>query len=531
MRKWARIAFLFVLGMLSSVVLGVGMALTAAVSLAATALIVPGTGTPNANIVALYREHATDRYIAPFNPSCTSTTCTMTGINYPASFFPLGFIGNWCPGYSCPTWNASVGTGVDNTITALQNLTDPDGAILFGYSQGGAVVSDALRRLEGNPLLDKVKSVVLIGNAYNPDGGIFTRLGFLPTIPFLNITFGPATPVDTGIPMTSIGFQYDPVMYAPEFWGNPFSMLNALAAFETVHGFYLTPNGNGPTDPIAYGYTEPELAAVLATPCPGPNCRVDSFGNKYYMIPAKSLPIMDFISSMLPAPLQPVAKPVIDLVSPVYKVLADLGYDWSGDPGQQKFLSILPFNPIQNWPLVGVKLVVATIQGIQAFIGDLGGLTSILPAPLAPTSTTPVSTLALVKTASPTSPIEMPEITDTKKSTSKLALVKDTEMTVQQTAVASDGKSAGETVTKPEDTPVTKPDEATTPESTVDKTTSDGKKDATDTKDATDKKDAKKTDTDKKDTTDKTTDTDKKVVNDKKADTDKKDADSAKAAA
>jgi hypothetical protein len=372
---------------------------------------------------------------------------------------------------------------------------------------------------------------VLIGNAYNPDGGIFTRLGFLPTIPFLDITWGPATPVDTGIPMTSIGFQYDPVMYAPEFWGNPFSMLNALAAFETVHGFYLTPNGNGPTDPIAYGYTEPELAAVLATPCPGPNCRVDSFGNKYYMIPAKSLPIMDFISSMLPAPLQPVAKPVIDLVSPVYKVLADLGYDWSGDPGQQKFLSILPFNPIQNWPLVGVKLVVATIQGIQAFIGDLGGLTSILPAPLAPTSTTPVSTLALAKTLPPTSPTETPEITDTKKSTSKLALVKDAETTVQQTAVAGDGKSAGETVTKPEDTPVTKPDEATTPESTVDKTTSDGKKDTTDTKDATDKKDAKKTDTDKKDTTDKTTDTDKKVVNDKKADTDKKDADSAKAAA
>jgi pimeloyl-ACP methyl ester carboxylesterase len=512
MRKSARIVVMFVLGMLSSVVLGAAMALTAAVSLAATALIVPGTGTPDANIVDLYRQHATDRYIAPFNPSCTSTTCTMTGINYPASFFPLGFIGNWCPGYSCDTWDASVGKGVDNTITALQNLTDPDGAILFGYSQGGAVVSDTLRRLKGDPLLDKVTSVVMIGNAYNPDGGIFTRLGFLPTIPFLNITFGPATPVDTGIPMTSIGFEYDPVMYAPEFWGNPFSMLNALAAFETVHGFYLTPNGNGPTDPIAYGYTEPELAAVLATPCPGPNCRVDSFGNKYYMIPAKSLPIMDFITSVLPAPLQPVTKPVIDLVSPVYKVLADLGYDWSGDPGKEKWLSILPFNPIQNWPAVGVKLVVATIQGIQAFIGDLGGLTSVLPATVAPTSTTPVSTLAAARTALSTTPTETTaKVSETKESTSKLTLVKDTETTVQQTAVENDSKSADETVTKPEDTPVTKPEEATKPESTVDET----KKDATDTKDATDKK----------------TDTDKKDANDKKADTDKKDADSAKAAA
>src|ERR1700704_7213703 len=182
MRKSARIVVMFVLGMLSSVVLGAAMALTAAVSLAATALIVPGTGPPDATIVSLYRQPAPARYIKPFHPSCTSTTCTMTGINYPASFFPLGFIGNWCPGYSCDTWNASVGTGVDNTITALQNLTDPDGAILFGYSQGGAVVSDTLRRLEGNPLMNKVKSVVMIGNAYNPAGDIFTRLGFPPAI-------------------------------------------------------------------------------------------------------------------------------------------------------------------------------------------------------------------------------------------------------------------------------------------------------------------------------------------------------------
>jgi hypothetical protein len=487
---------------------------------AATALIVPGTGTPNANIVTDYRENAADRYIAPFEP-CTSTNkCNLVGIDYPASFFPLGFIGNWCPGYSCDTWDVSVGTGVENLNTDLTYYLDStsDDIILFGYSQGGAVVSNELRNI-GDLTPDQLSrlSVVMIGNAYNPDGGIFTRLGFLGHVPGIDVTFGQATPVDTGIPMTAIGFQYDPVMYAPEFWGNPFSMLNALAAFETVHGYYLTPNGNGPTDPIAYGYTEPELAAVLATPCPGPNCRVDSFGNKYYMIPAKSLPIMDLITSVLPAPLQPVVKPVIDLVSPVYKVLADLGYDWSGDPGTEKWLSILPFNPIQNWPAVGVKLVVATIQGIQAFIGDLGGLTSIVPATVAPTSTTPVSTLAAARTALPTSPLETTETIETKKSTSKLTLVKDTETTVQQTAVENDSsKPADETpVTKPEDTPVTKPEEATKPDSTVDKTKSDDKKDVTDTKGATDKK----------------TDTDKKDANDKKAETDKKDADSAKAAA
>jgi pimeloyl-ACP methyl ester carboxylesterase len=398
MRKAGRVAVVFFLGLLSSVFVGVAIALTSAVSLAATALIVPGTGTPDAEAVTDYMENAADRFIAPFSdPTCTSTNgCTLTGIDYPASFFPLVIFPRWCVPGRCETWNTSVEQGVDGVVGALTDLDDPDGATLFGYSQGGAVVSNALRRLEGDPLLDKVNSVVMIGNAYNPDGGLFTRLGFLPTIPFLNITFGPATPVDTGIPMTSIGFEYDPVMYAPLYWGNPLAMLNAFAAFDNVHGYYLTPNGNGPTDPIAYGYTEEEVAAILAGPCPGPNCRVDSFGNDYYMIPAKSLPIMNLLMSVVPSPLTPVVKPFVDLVSPTLKVLIDLGYDWSGDPGVTRTLSILPFNPFQNWVEVGVRLVAAAGEGVQAFLGDLGVGPTVAPpapAPVAPDSTT-VSTLA-----------------------------------------------------------------------------------------------------------------------------------------
>jgi hypothetical protein len=566
MRKTARALVLGFLAILTSVVLGVASAFMAAFALgAATALIVPGTGTPNANNVADYLQHAGERYIAPFvndsnGPVCTSTNkCNLVGIDYPASFFPLGFIGNWCPGYSCDTWNESVGTGVENLDKALRDeLAKPcpetgcEPIILFGYSQGGAVVSNELRNI-GDLTPDELKrlSVVVIGNAYNPDGGIFTRLGFLATIPPpLDITFGPPMPTDSGVPITSIGFEYDPVMYAPLYWGNPFAMLNALAAFGTVHGYYLTPNGNGPKDPIAYGYTEEELKIILAEGCPGANCRVDSNGNKYYMIPAKTLPIMDLIMSVVPAPLRPVVQPFVDLVSPALKVLIDLGYDWSGDPGVPRTLSILPFNPTQDWAAVGVKLIAAAIQGIQAFIGDLGGLKSIVPATVAPTSTTPVSMLAAARTTSPTETTE--QISETKLSTSRLTLVEDSETTVQQTTVENDGTLAlvDETpVTKPEDTPVTKPEEATTPVPTADEKKSvptadekksappadekkaDDKKDATDTKDATDKK----ADTDKKDANDKKADIDKKGDIDKKdadkKDADKKDADSAKAAA
>ena len=431
---------------------------------AATALIVPGTGTPNANIVENYREHAADRYIAPFEPCSTTDHCNLQGVDYPASFWPLFFIGNWCPGLSCDKWDVSVGKGVQSLDSDLRDLLDntSQDIVIFGYSQGGAVVSNELRNL-GDLTPDQLKrlSVVMIGNAFNPDGGFFTRLGFLGHVPLIDVTFGLATPVDTGVPMTAIGFEYDPVMYAPLYWGNPFTVLNALAAFDNVHGFYLTPNGNGPTDPIAYGYTEAELAEQLDRTKHPENFREDSEGNVYVMIPAKSLPIMNLVTSLLPSSLQPVAKPVVDLVSPVLKVVIDLGYDWSGDPGVPRTLSPLPFNPNQNWPAVGVKLVAATVQGIQAFIGDLGGLTTTIapstPAPLSDTTT--VSTLAAPE---PTTPVDSPPA-------GTLKLVRDNTTAVQNIDdIVGDKSSTGDTTTEarneappstPNEPPVAKPEE------------------------------------------------------------------------
>src|SRR5690242_16893572 len=149
MRKFSRAFVVAVLAILSSVVLGVTSAFMAALALGATtALVVPGTGTPNANIVTNYMENARSRYMAPFTP-CTDNTCALEGVNYPASFWPLGFIGNWCPGFKCDTWNDSVGTGVQNLDGQLRGLlnTTSDNVVIFGYSQGGAVVSDELRNL------------------------------------------------------------------------------------------------------------------------------------------------------------------------------------------------------------------------------------------------------------------------------------------------------------------------------------------------------------------------------------------------
>src|SRR6476659_4001778 len=403
MRKSARVLVLSILAFLTTVVLGVASAFMAAFALgAATALIVPGTGTPNANNVADYLSHATDRYIKPFDPNCTSTNgCALKGIDYPASFWPLGFIGNWCPGYSCDTWNVSVGKGVDALNSALTNANTGNGSVIvFGYSQGGAVVASELDKIRNDPaLLAKIAGVVTIGGIENPDGGLWSRLSFIPYVPILNITPHPAMPVDIAAlkgKFYTVGFQYDPVVYAPLYWGNPISFLNALAAFETVHGYYLTPNGNGPHDPIAYGYTQDELVDQVDCGKHPANCRTDKNGNTYVMIPAKSLPLADLVMSLVPSGLKPIVKPFVDLVTPVLKVIADLGYDWSGDPSVVRPLSILPFNPFQNWLAVAANLVVAAVQGVQAFIGDLGKLGVSTVAPDSTQTPSPIRTMSLV---------------------------------------------------------------------------------------------------------------------------------------
>lgn len=385
MRNQARAVVLAVLSFVAVIALAVASAFMSAVALGATALIVPGTGTPDPDNVANYREHAWDRYID--GVVCTDpVSCAdpvLDGIPYPASFWPLSFIPNWCVPGKCEKWDVSVGEGIANLKTALEPFLVPESdedVFIFGYSQGGAVVSNALQYLGDLDLPDAVKArlkVVTIGGIENPDGGLWQRLAWLrylfgTPIPLLDITFEPPMPVDTGIHTTSIGFEYDPVVLAPRFWGNPFAMLNAFAAFDTVHGYYLAPDGDDdPTATLPYGYTPETLAPQLDCSLNKKNCRTDSFGNVYITIPALSLPLTNLVRSWADsAGLGWLAKPFIDLVDPVLREAVDLGYDWSGDPGVPRGMSILPFKLFQNWIKVGVDFAVAAIKGVEAFIGN-----------------------------------------------------------------------------------------------------------------------------------------------------------------
>lgn len=380
MRRTVRSLGVFFVAILGAVGLVIGSAFAAAVAFgAATALIVPGTGTHNINppnAVVGYKENANNRYINALSPQCiTSDGCNLVGVDYPASFFPIGFIPNWCPGYSCDTWNQSVGEGVTNLNTALNTAlaaSDTDPIIIFGYSQGGAVVS---REMYAIPDSAKSRvSVVTIGNINNPLG-LWSRLSFLPTIPGLNISFNPQLPTDIGVKSTNYSFEYDPVGDAPQYWGNPLAVANALAAFVYVHGYYLDPTSNSPDDSLPYGYDNGTLGTAIDN---APH-RIHNDAT-FVLIPQQGalplyLPVLDIGKQL---GLSGLVKPLVALVNPVTKLLVNLGYDRITNPGIARTLSILPFNPLTFNPVdFSVKFVAAIAQGIQ---DALAGGASLTPA-------------------------------------------------------------------------------------------------------------------------------------------------------
>jgi len=395
MRKSAKALLLVLIAVVGSVGLTIGAAFSAAFAFgAAVALIVPGTGTHNIGSIPEYKQNAVTRYIDPAGKEvCANAATCQIGVDYPATFFPLVIFNGWCPGLSCDTWNKSVGTGVE-ALTKDVNAQLPSGQdiVIFGYSQGGAVVSQELVDLNNRTDLTQEQkdsiTAVTIGNINNPLG-LWSRLSFLPTIPFLDISFGPQLPTE-GIKSTNYSFEYDPVGDAPQYWGNPLTMLNALAAFEYVHGYYLSPNENGETDTLPYGYNDTTLAYAIDH-----TDHIQYQDATFVLIPQQgALPLFQpFVDLANTTGTRALVDPVISLVQPVTKVLINLGYDRTTNPGIARTLSILPFNPFQNWVKVGEDLAGATVEGVTNVVNGV----DVTKPP-----TTPPADTALNDAGSPT---------------------------------------------------------------------------------------------------------------------------------
>ncbi|WP_163749183.1 PE-PPE domain-containing protein [Mycolicibacterium helvum] len=378
--------------MITAVLLGVGSILTSAVSLAATTgLIVPGTGTPNANVIDGFLTNVRNYYLA--QTSCDAN-CNLDGIDYPASLWPL--VG----GLTGDKWDDSVGTGVNHLNSALiQELaTTDDDVVIFGFSQGAAVVSNELRNITGldNNLKQRLQ-VVIAGNPYKPNGGIFTRLGLLQYIPGLKITTDVPTPTDTTggaigalpIPVTDIAFEYDPVGDAPAYPLNFLAMANALLGLVYIHTTYIAPNGNTKDWVVPDGYDPQDLANEM-DPALHPENFTYYNNTTYILIPTKVLPIMQpLIGFGKWTGTSAIVTPIVDLVSPALRVIIDTGYDRTTSPGQYETFGLFPrINPITfTKDLVGA---------IQQGIHDAGQDIAALRPPAAPALPTAASKRATV---------------------------------------------------------------------------------------------------------------------------------------
>ncbi len=457
-------ALAVMLTVLSTVLLGVVSMVTAAFTLAATALIVPGTGTPNANIVAGYKENADNYYIAPFNPLCTQPSCTLTGIDYPAQFWPIPLPG-W-GGLSGAKWNVSTGEGIANLdaalTAALPTATPADPVIIFGYSQGGNIVSREKATLGGLTQAQKdALSFVMIGNTNRPNGGLFERLAFLGTVPILDATFGLPAPTNTGIKTTDIAFEYDGVSDFPLYPINLLADLNAIAGFWYTHGTYLAPNANSDVGEIPdLEYTPAELNAALTDP---KNQTV--YGDTTYItIPTKTLPIVrPFLEFGGFTHTSFIIKPIVDLVAPVLRVLIDTGYDRSLSPGVPAPFRLIPLiNPIT----LTVDLINAAGEGVKAAVSDITG--GKVQLPIAATPVPAPTTVAARNVSSTPKAVSATPTGDTKLAPVTTPKLSTTDTTDPKGADAKDADTKTPDVKTPDTkSPDTKTPDTKTPDTKV----------------------------------------------------------------
>lgn len=422
--RTARRSITTLLTLLTAVLITVASTLTMAVALAATALIVPGTGTPNANIVGDYMENARDYYIAPFNPACTEDNdCALQGIDYPAQFWPIPLPG-W-GGLQGAKWDVSTGEGLSTLNSTLvdtlaQNPPNTP-VVIFGYSQGGNIVSREKRNLAGLPKDQTYLSFVMIGNTNRPNGGLFERLAFLGHVPILDATFGLPAPTDTcdHICATDIAFRYDGVADFPLYPLNALAVLNAIAGFWYIHGTYLAPNQDSDVGELPDGYTPEELAEQLAN-----EDNWDEHGDtRYITIPTKTLPIVrPFLEFAGFTGTGFIVKPIVTLLTPVLEVLIEAGYDRSLSYGVPAPFRLIPrINPF----VLARDVVDAIGEGIHDAFGG-GSAPQQAPQPQAPPSTA-----AAVDIADATEPAEGTDMAEGTEPAEGTDMREDTEALVE----------------------------------------------------------------------------------------------------
>lgn len=139
---------------------------------------------------------------------------------------------NTCQPVDYPALPADVNNalGTDAVESAIEDLPSNEPIILFGHSQGGQVIYDALRRWDNDPDLapDPGRITwVSIGNPENPYGGVTSKFGLSQP--------QPRVPSDTQYEGIEVIRQYDGWADAPDNPLNLLAVLNAVVGSQTYH--------------------------------------------------------------------------------------------------------------------------------------------------------------------------------------------------------------------------------------------------------------------------------------------------------
>lgn len=396
MRKCIRVVFLALLGLLSAAVLSAATAVVAAVCLAAsTALIVPGTGTPNANDVANYMPNFRDYYMK--RTQCNDAGCALDGIDYFASFWPIPLPG-WCDPGRCEKFDVSVDDGVQNltaALTSLKKLGYNGNLVIAGYSQGARVVTISKMQFANGDwkgLVDQITAgggtveFVYIGNPDRPNGGILSRFGVLGHIPILDVTTGLPTPTTTPFKTKDWAIRWEGIADFPQYLLNPLAVVNSVMGFYYDHGTYLAINGKSDPGETPAGYTVAEWKELTTYPEKHPDLvQIQQYGDTtYYTVRPKVLPLVRPLHDI---PL--IGKPIADFFEPILEVLIEeTGYNRNIPFGQYSPIGLIPFfNPVT----LVLRLIPAVFQGVVNFLGNF--IPELAPKPIEITPPAPVAPL------------------------------------------------------------------------------------------------------------------------------------------
>lgn len=260
-----------------------------------------------------------------------------------------------------------VGAGFLEQHIASTPASDADKVTVIGMSQGAQVAEVVRADLAKD--LDYVANAdyytfVLIGDPYQPNGGILARFTSWSDLPVLGdlFPFGRPGPSDSPFQTTYYRNQYDGVADFPAYF-------NLLAVANAVVGILF----------------EHLLPGYFLESSDSPNAVLAKVGATTYVTIPQRLPLLE--------PLRLAASVVgaqrlVDALDPVLRVLVEMGYDRTADPSQVKQFS---------WTTPPEKLHEALEQlpgAIEQSLENLGGAT------FTPTVPQPV-----VSNAEPATPI------------------------------------------------------------------------------------------------------------------------------